>query len=79
MSKINPQSNRLLVHLGVLFLLVLMAFPGTGWGYSRETAVVRAVREMGPAVVNISSEYEVRERAYPFGGFGMHPFFDSFF
>ena len=36
----------------------------------RETAVVRAVRKVSPAVVNISSAYEARARANPFSGFG---------
>lgn len=47
--------------------------------YSRETAVVQAVRKVSPAVVNISSQYEVRRRSNPFSGFGIDPFFDSFF
>ncbi len=46
-------------------------------GAEREDAIVRAVRKVSPAVVNISSEYEVRTRANPFAG--MDPFFDSFF
>jgi Do/DeqQ family serine protease len=41
--------------------------------------VVRAVRKVSPAVVNISSSYEVRKRANPFSGFGMNPFFEDFF
>lgn len=47
--------------------------------YPRETPVVRAVRRVSPAVVNISSEYEVRRQVSPFSGFRMDPFFDSFF
>ncbi len=46
---------------------------------SRETPVVRAVRQVGPAVVNISSSQEVRQRSNPFSGFSGHPFFDQFF
>ncbi len=46
---------------------------------NRETAVVKAVREVSPAVVNISSAYEVRKRTSPFSGFGLNPFFDEFF
>ncbi len=46
--------------------------------YERETPVVCAVRMVSPAVVNISSEYEVRERPYPFSG-GGDTFFDYFF
>lgn len=44
----------------------------------RETAVVKAVRKVSPAVVNISSASEARARANPFAGFG-NPFFDEFF
>ena len=44
----------------------------------RETAVVKAVRKVSPAVVNISSASEARARANPFSGFG-NPFFDEFF
>jgi Do/DeqQ family serine protease len=47
--------------------------------YSRENAVVYAVRKVSPGVVNISSEYEVTERSNPFFDFGLDPFFDSFF
>ncbi len=45
----------------------------------RETPVVRAVRKVSPAVVNISSEQATRQRANPFGRFGMDSFFDNFF
>ncbi len=45
-------------------------------GFDRETPVVRAVRAVGPAVVNISSEYVVNNRPNPFGG---NPIFDNFF
>ena len=45
----------------------------------RESAVVKAIRKVSPAVVNISSESEVRKRVNPFYGFGMDPNFDSFF
>ena len=41
--------------------------------------MVRAVRKVSPAVVNISSEYEVRKQVSPFSGYRMDPFFDSFF
>ncbi len=45
----------------------------------RENAVVKAVRKVSPAVVNISSEYEVLRRSSPFPGLGLDPLFDSFF
>ncbi len=47
--------------------------------FSRETAVVKTVREVSPAVVNISSAVQVRKRTSPFSGFGFNPFFEEFF
>lgn len=47
--------------------------------FDRETPVVKAVRMVGPAVVNISSQQQIRTRANPFHGLGLNPFFDSFF
>jgi Do/DeqQ family serine protease len=47
--------------------------------FNRETAVVKAVRDVSPAVVNISSAVQVRKRTSPFSGFGMNPFFEEFF
>ena len=41
--------------------------------------MVKAVRKVSPAVVNISSAYEVRKRTSPFSGFGLDPFFEEFF
>ena len=60
--------------------LVLMPAPESrGHEFSRETAVVKAVREVSPAVVNISSAVQVRKRTSPFSGFGFNPFFEEFF
>lgn len=70
------QPNRLFIAL--LFLLA-MPREAAAQSISRENAVVRAVRNASPAVVNISSEYEVRMRSNPFYGFGADSFFDSFF
>ncbi|MFZ0240753.1 MAG: Do family serine endopeptidase [Desulfobacterales bacterium] len=47
--------------------------------YDREGPIVKAVRQVGPAVVNISSVTSARKRSEPFSGYGMNPFFDSFF
>jgi len=66
------------VFFTIISLLTLTEVP-SGAEYKRETAVVQAVRKISPAVVNISSEYEIRQRTNPFSGFGMDPFFDSFF
>jgi len=46
---------------------------------NRESPVVKAVSKVSPAVVNISSSYEVRKRSNPFSGFGLDPFFENFF
>lgn len=58
-----------------------LIYPGLSLAHEtdRETAVVKAVRAVSPAVVNISSAYEVRKRSSPFSGFGMNPFFEEFF
>jgi Do/DeqQ family serine protease len=48
-------------------------------GFPRENAVVQAVKRVSPAVVNISSQYNVIERSNPFFDFGLDPFFESFF
>ena len=63
----------------MVILLAVFANPCAAGPYPRENAVVRAVRKVGPAVVNISSQQEVQARANPFSRFGMDPFFDSFF
>ncbi|MBF0117970.1 MAG: Do family serine endopeptidase [Desulfobacterales bacterium] len=47
--------------------------------YSRETPIVKAVRKVSPAVVNISSEYEIKRGENPFSQFGGDSFFDFFF
>ncbi len=47
--------------------------------YDREGPIVKAVSRVGPAVVNISSVTSARKRSGPFSGYGMNPFFDSFF
>lgn len=45
----------------------------------RENSVVRAVRQISPAVVNISTEYEVHTRVNPFSIYGRDDFFKDFF
>ena len=76
MQKISLYFNRFL-----FTLLFFLCMPATGNSHEldRNNAVVSAVQNVGPAVVNISSEYQVRTRRNPFSGFGMDPFFDSFF
>lgn len=45
----------------------------------RETPVVKAVRKVGPAVVNIRSEAATDRSVSPFAPFTGNPFFDNFF
>lgn len=45
----------------------------------RETPVVKAVRKVGPAVVNIRSEVATDRSVSPFAPFTGNPFFDNFF
>ena len=64
----------------LLFFVFVFFFPQPSWGLNqRENPIVRAVRKVSPAVVNISSSYAVRKRANPFSGFGMDPFIEEFF
>jgi serine protease Do len=59
----------------VLLACVTFCLP-SAFASDRETPVVLAVREVGPAVVNISSQQEVAQSINPFG---RSPFFDNFF
>ena len=78
--QIDKQRSLVSIILLSLCSLILILAPGSyGHELNRETAVVKAVRDVSPAVVNISSAYEVRKRTSPFSGFGLNPFFDEFF
>jgi Do/DeqQ family serine protease len=70
-----------LILSGFLMAFLLLWGPPAGLAheFSRETAVVRAVRKVSPAVVNISSAVQIRKQASPFSGFGFNPFFEEFF
>ena len=67
------------IFLALCILILIQAPESYSHELNRETAVVKAVRQVSPAVVNISSAYEVRKRTSPFSGFGLNPFFDEFF
>jgi Do/DeqQ family serine protease len=69
----------LLILLSICLLNPFLAPESPAQETNRETPVVRAVRKVSPAVVNISSAYEVRKRTSPFSGFRLNPFFDEFF
>ncbi|MCP4106811.1 MAG: Do family serine endopeptidase [Desulfobacteraceae bacterium] len=75
MSEGNKLLFSITIFFGSLILVLCTSLYQPASAFNRESAVVRAVREVSPAVVNISSEFEVQRR--PFSGFD--PFFDSFF
>ncbi len=76
-----PISKAVIIRTFSLTLLAALCAAGSSvppaGAVSRETPVVIAARKAAPAVVNIGSRREVA--VHPFGGFGMNPFFDSFF
>jgi serine protease Do len=61
-----------------IYLVAYAVAVGAAPDNLRENAVVKAVRKVSPAVVNISTSYETRSPANPFSGFGS-PLFDEFF
>lgn len=69
----------IVIVLSIFAPALTIATHSTAQAVNRETPVVRAVRKVSPAVVNISSVYEVRKRTGPFSGFGENPFFEEFF
>lgn len=74
--------NLFVRHVGILLVLtILVLVSANAWAlsHSRETPVVQAVKKVSPAVVNISSQYEVIAGSNPFFNRGLDPFFDSFF
>ena len=75
----DKKTGSTLFALVSLVLVLTLPQPGYALKSERESPVVRAVRKVSPAVVNISSSYEVRKRPNPFSGFGMNPFFEEFF
>jgi Do/DeqQ family serine protease len=83
MPEIKSQKNLFsiaAVSLLILFNLLYFVAPTYSAAENlRESAVVRAVKKVSPAVVNISSQSEVRKRVNPFYGFGLDPNFESFF
>ena len=72
-------SNVLLLAIFTGSLILTMKSTSYAIDQRRETPVVRAVREVSPAVVNISSAIETRNRRSPFSGFGFDSFFEEFF
>ena len=63
----------------VIFFITFCLPTNSQSEYNRRDAIVSAVEKVSTAVVNVSSEYEITRQSHPFSGFGMNPFFDSFF
>ncbi|MBI5593689.1 MAG: Do family serine endopeptidase [Deltaproteobacteria bacterium] len=77
-----PMQMTTLKYLSGIVILVVVFFSsslGAADDFSRETPVVKAVRKVSPAVVNISSEQQVRQRSNPFSHYGNNPLIDNFF
>jgi serine protease Do len=83
MPEIKTQNNSFFIPAVLLFALFnmfcLMVPTNSVAENLRESAVVKAVKKVSPAVVNISSQSEVRKRVNPFYGLGLDPSFESFF
>jgi len=76
----NKNIFNLFLFLTILFSLLSSLPHGLAFAeYPRRNAVVKAVSKVSPAVVNISSEYEVVKQVHPFSTYGINPRLDSFF
>ena len=79
LKQINQKKCMASFIFGLLLFLIMNGQPVSGAVESRENSVVRAVRRVSPAVVNISSQYEIRKNSNPFSGYGMDPQVEQFF
>jgi Do/DeqQ family serine protease len=76
----NDRKKRTFLLLAGSLIIVLINWQNSFCGIAtRENNVVKAVRKASPAVVNISSQYEIRKNSNPFSGYGMDPLLDKFF
>jgi serine protease Do len=78
-STLTRRIQRIGIVLSILVTGLIHPGQSAAHELSRETAIVKAVRSVSPAVVNISSAYEVRKRTSPFSGFGWNPLFEEFY
>jgi len=82
-EKPAPSNKNLCFLYKILTVCLICSILGPTAGlaekYNRENAVVKTIKRVGPAVVNISSEYETRQQRNPFNAFGRDPLFDRFF
>jgi Do/DeqQ family serine protease len=84
MPELCPFNNKNISAVFFIFIVPVFLFisfyPSHARGeYPRQNAVVQTVKRVSPAVVNISSEYEVVESMSPFSAYGMNPRLHSFF
>jgi serine protease Do len=77
--KTNRKKRSFLQLAGSLMFLFFFWQNGFCSIETRENNVVKAVRKASPAVVNISSQYEIRKNSNPFSGYGMDPLIEKFF
>ena len=76
----NDRKKSALIHCAGSLIILLITWQNAYCGIeTRENNVVTAVRKASPAVVNISSQYEIRKNSNPFSGYGMDPLLDKFF
>jgi Do/DeqQ family serine protease len=71
-----PNYNTRIKVKALILSTIFFSLVNTVMASDRHTPVVQAVETVGPAVVNISSEYEILKRRSPFGS---DPFFENFF
>ena len=78
----NFRPLRFVLKLVFPLLISFLFFPALTWGgqtFPRENAIVKAVRKVSPAVVNISSSKLVERGANPFFPWESDDFFNKFF
>ena len=83
MAKMTLQINIKAISKGLVWVSLVLFSMFSQEGLcslaTRESSVVNAVRQVTPAVVNISSQYEIRKNSNPFSGYGMDPMLEKFF
>jgi Do/DeqQ family serine protease len=77
--QINRKKRVLSIFAVSLIFLMISCQSGYCTIETRENSVVKAIRKVSPAVVNISSQYEIRKNSNPFSGYGMDPLLENFF
>lgn len=79
LAQINQKKRLAALFSGLLLFFLMGGQSGLCSDETRENSVVRAVRNVSAAVVNISSQYEIRKNSNPFSGYGMDPLVEKFF